>query len=96
MKMININERAVALRVINIPLICIVFVLSNFDFFSFFSRNMDTLTPAGMMVFKNALGVFLYDHDHSTDSDARAEEVAAHFERVWDAGDKEVIAKVDT
>ena len=96
MKMININERAVALRVINIPLICIVFVLSNFDFFSFFSRNMDTLTPAGMKVFENALRVFLYDHDHSSDSDARAEEVAANFEFLFEAGDEGVIAKVDT
>ena len=57
---------------------------------------MNTLTPTGMKIFKKAYEAFLYDHDSSADSDPRAEEVAVQFERVFDAGDQDVIAKVDT
>ena len=57
---------------------------------------MNTLTSAGIKVFENAYEVFLYDHDYSTNLDPRAEEVCSHSERVFDAGDEHVIAKVDT
>ena len=57
---------------------------------------MNTLTQAGMKVFRKGYGVFLYDHDHSTNSDPRAEEICSQFERVFDAGDELAIGKVDT
>ena len=58
---------------------------------------MDILTPTGMKFFKKAyVAAFLYDRDCSTDLDQRAEEVAVCIEKLFDAGDQDIIGKVNT
>ena len=57
---------------------------------------MDTLTPTGMKMYGIAYAAFLYDRDSSTDLDQRAEEVAVQIEKLFDAGDQDIIAKVNT